>query len=524
MLDSLDYTTLLRLVLWSIFFFGIAWALVRIINGIKDAQYRRTLVSPDKDGRYPLIVFKTKKGVVAFDREKGWGLMVVENAGKVSVIESPETVLSHYKDIEIARAQSMQPAPMHYSPTNNPSYTYAPSNTKDATVIDNAGDGESATDTLSKLMRDDPMEHSENITQELELVELFDVLEERQARHVILGKQEDGSLLQVDIMSMFHHLVGGMSGFGKSVYLRSLVYQFLEESSSTPLELCLADIENNTFPEFRYCKGVRNYASNYLEIEHMTTRMLEEIEHRKELYETLRGGSPKDIERYNVLARREGREELPIIIVMYDEFTALMHKLQAQQKRIFADVYQLALRARKYGVFLIVAGHSFKADLIDSTVTGQFGFNICFKVKSPQQSIMVIGQTGAEHINQPGAAFVKNKAGTVSRIQALYVDDDQLLDALEQFKDSKTMALVPEIVREIVEFAASTDGDKVLFKGVVERFKEHELSRADIMRALTWMDDHNFVTRNDKNGRVLNREVVKDFGLLNDMEDEDADV
>lgn len=407
--------------------------------------------------------------------------------------------------MEIARAKSHKQVPAAFTDathTHAPQeqYTYAPSNTKEETRV-NSGNGDDSADVP------DSMKSGPDLPK---LVSLFDRIDEREAGSIIMGIAEDESLVQVPITQIFHHLVGGMSGWGKSVYLRGMVYQLLKEADTSPIQIGLADIENNTFPEFLSKNHINWYASNGIEIEQMTATMLKEVERRKTLYEAMRGGTPKDVERYNTLAIREGKEALPIIVLVYDEFSAFMaSRVQSQHKRILADIYQLALRARKYGVFLVLAGQSFKSDVVDTTVTGQFGFNLCFRVRTVHASLSIIGQPGAESLVQPGEALMRGRGGDVQHIQTLYVDDDQLIDALSTYEIDDSTSLVPAMVQEIVIYSREKLGNKVLFKELETYFRSKGSSRKDLMTALDWMDNKGFTTRNGKNGRMLNDEVIK---------------
>lgn len=408
-----------------------------------------------------------------------------------------------YYEVEHVRAGNPLVAPGEITYTFSPQNTYAPSNMPRT-------EQDSNNDLLNKLLEaDDTPEEEEPALPKF--VNFFEYLEEKEPGHVIAGVRADGSAYQIPIMNMFNHLVGGAVGSGKSIYLRSLVYQFLIEAdeSDIPLKLALADIENNTFPEFRGCRHVDWYASNYVEIEHMTTSLLKEVERRKTLYEGL-SSTPKDIERYNVLARREAAEELPIIVVLYDEFSALMHRSQAQQKRILADILQLALRSRKYGIFLVIAGQSFKADLIDSAVLGQFNFNVAFRVRSNHASISILGEPGAEKLRNPGEALIRQKDGAIEHIQGLYFDDDELLNHLEDFKDdsSKTAEFHP-IVKEIIAYAHESMGDKVKFRELEVHLGEKGVGRADLIKYLDWMDQHKLTIRGEKNARFLNWSVIQ---------------
>lgn len=400
-----------------------------------------------------------------------------------------------YFDVEAKRAENPIVAPGEISYNYAPSNTYAPSNMPRGEQTD---DDKMLGEMLDIDEPDDVVLPSH--------VNFFDHIDDRESGHIIVGVNENEDAVQIPIMSMFNHLVGGAIGTGKSIYLRSLVYQLLNEAdeSEIPLEIGLADIENNTFPEFRGCRHVRWYASNYVEIEHMTSNLLKEVERRKIAYESL-SSTPKDIERYNVLARRDGKEELPIIVILYDEFSALMHRSQAQQKRILSDILQLALRSRKYGIFLIIAGQTFKADLIDSAVLGQFNFNVCFKVRSGAASYSVLGQVGAEKLKQPGEALIKAKDGTIQHIQGLFIDDDELLDALKEYRDENSEQVIPAAVREIIDYAHDHLDDKVQFRELEIYMRENKgVSRADLIRYLDYMDENKLTLRGERNSRVLN--------------------
>lgn len=411
-----------------------------------------------------------------------------------------------YFDVEHARAGNPIVAPGEITYTFSPQNTYAPSNMPRTSE-------EHTDEDLLKSMLEVEEENEESALPDF--INFFDQIDARKSGHVIVGVDNEEKLVQVPIMGMFNHLVGGAIGTGKSVYLRSLVYQLLTEAdeSDIPLKLGLADIENNTFPEFRGCRHIDWYASNYVEIEQMTTQLLKEVERRKAQYEALTS-TPKDIERYNVLARREGREELPIIVILYDEFSALMHRSQVQQKRILSDILQLALRSRKYGIFLIIAGQTFKADLIDSAVLGQFNFNVAFSVRSGAASMSIIGQTGAEKLKRPGEALIKFKDGTLNHVQGLYLEDDELLGHLEEFRDPNSQYAIPDVVREIINYAHDHMSDKVKFKEIEDHLRTLGIGRADTLHFIEWMDEHNFTIRGDRNTRILNWPKIESKGKI----------
>lgn len=492
---------------WTALTIGFGIGIGHIWNLVANGRFNRRVIHPDNEGRYPVVLLKNRSGIAFYDRERGWGITAIKQTkeGDVDVVvsETPTDVLGHYRDIEIARANARRMVPVNVTDSRNihapqEQYSYAPSNVSEKTTVGDTNEevpeGEEARPALPPM------------------VDIFENIDLREPGHIIMGVGEEGELVQVPITQIFHHLVGGMSGWGKSIYLRSLLFQLMKEADTSGIKIGLADIENNTFPEFKGKQHIEWFASNAIEIEHMTAHMLKEVERRKALYESMRGGTPKDIDRYNALARREEKEPLPIIVLMYDEFSAFMlNRAQAQQKRILADIYQLALRARKYGIFLVLAGQSFKSDVVDTTVIGQFGFNICFRVRTVQHSMNIIGTPGAESLTQQGEALMRTKDGRIVRLQSLYVDDDQLIEALAIYEMEDHSAVVPEIVKEIVHFSRENLNNKVLIRELEKHFRELGSSRKDIMLAIEWMDMNHFTLRGEKNTRLLNDRIIDSY-------------
>lgn len=408
-----------------------------------------------------------------------------------------------YFDVEGRRADNPIVAPGEISNIHSPSYTYAPSSTREAASND--------LQQMLSMPTDEEDSDANEITELPDMLDFFEHIDIRENGKFLIGKDERDNIIQIPIARLLNHLVGGAIGTGKSIYLRSLVFQLLLEAEETAIKIGLADIENNTFPEFAGCSNVEWYASNYFEIEQMTTSLLNEVEHRKQLYEAIPGGTPKDIDRYNTMARRAGVDELPFVVIVYDEFSALMHKSQTKQKQILSDILQLALRARKYGIFLIIAGQTFKADLVDSAFIGQFNVSIGFKMRNVAQSMSIIGQPGLEKLKHPGEAFMKSKDGQIVRLQTFFIDDDKLFDALETFKTADAKPIVPPLVRQIVHFSYEALDNKVPFKNVEMYFKEKDIGRAEVMKAFDWADEHKFFIRAEKNARVLNLPIVKQY-------------
>ena len=117
---------------------------------------------------------------------------------------------------------------------------------------------------------------------------------------------------------LLHLLVAGMSGSGKSTFLRALVYQALAEGFS----LGLGDLDGVTFPMLEeHPQLLTQIAHTPEEMLALVQRALGECDHRDALYRQT-PGFPEKLEEYNAIAGREGLEVLPRVLIVLDEYNS----------------------------------------------------------------------------------------------------------------------------------------------------------------------------------------------------------
>jgi S-DNA-T family DNA segregation ATPase FtsK/SpoIIIE len=206
---------------------------------------------------------------------------------------------------------------------------------------------------------------------------------------------DDGraEVVRADMGRLVHVAVGGSSGWGKSVFLRALAYQLAR--SAEPVDLALVDLEGVTFAPFARCDRllypVANTEQAALAVFQALTR---EMNRRRGLYQAFPGAD--NLATYNTQAS----DPLPPIVCLVDEATALL-----QDGGVESAIRELVLKARKYGLWCVLGGQSWKASVLDTTIRDQMASRVQFKAMSASQSRVLLEQGGVEQLDVLGQAL-----------------------------------------------------------------------------------------------------------------------
>lgn len=259
---------------------------------------------------------------------------------------------------------------------------------------------------------------------------------------VLLGITAAGQMVAVPWDGLGHLLVAGITGSGKSSFLRLLAYQAIAEGG----RLILGDLDGATFPMLEgHPALLAPVARTPEEFENAVGRALGEVEHRSRLYAQM-PGFPESLDEYNGLAVRAGQELLPHLLVILDEFNAVVTALGGPRREFAASVARLSWQGRKFGVHLVFAAQDFSKEVI-GRVRDQVAAAICFRVRSGETA-RAVGCAGAERIpaDRPGRAMT-DRWGLV---QTFYLPKSALTGA--------PTAVLMEKEQEIIRWALEENG------------------------------------------------------------------
>jgi len=145
----------------------------------------------------------------------------------------------------------------------------------------------------------------------------------------------------------------------------------------------------------------------------------DELDRRKELFARFPGVD--SLSAYN----RQADEPLPPVVTLVDEATALL-----DDKRVENALRTLALRARKYGLWLVLGGQDWKATSLDTAIRNQLATRVQFKALSASQSRVLLQRAGAENLVAKGRALVWLPGRDLTELQTPFVSHQDILKAL----------------------------------------------------------------------------------------------
>ncbi len=270
--------------------------------------------------------------------------------------------------------------------------------------------------------------------QAVSTVKLRDVLESNAYKkrknnlQLVLGKDVAGQANIADLEGMPHLLIAGSTGSGKSVCINDIILSLIYQNSPDELKFILIDPK-------------RVELSSFNDIPHLYTPVINDtdkiinalrwvVKEMHERYKLLQAANKRNISSYNkaVIVNK-----LPYIVVIVDEFSALMSQAA---KEVEAAVVSLAQLGRAAGIHLILAT--------------QRPSRIAFAVASATDSRTILDSPGAEKLLGKGdMLFTSSENSKPKRIQGAYVTDEEINAVVDFIKEQAE----PEYNEQIIESA-----------------------------------------------------------------------
>jgi len=237
---------------------------------------------------------------------------------------------------------------------------------------------------------------------------------------IVVGVYPDENGLQrlsASIHDLMHVLVIGVSGFGKSTWLRALLWQLAR--AREPMDVVAIDVSGSEFNPIRNWEKLRYpLAKEPKQAAALLDAASQEIARRKVLYEA--HPLATKLTEYNRMADKP----LSPWVILVDEGTSLLN-----DSNVGDNLRRGVQQARQYGLYYVLSGQSANHRVIETQTRDQFSTRLCFRT-SPTSSRVVLDDGGASDIRAKGRALAQLVGREMQEVQGLYVTKDELVKAL----------------------------------------------------------------------------------------------
>ena len=297
---------------------------------------------------------------------------------------------------------------------------------------------------------------------------------------LILGQDTVGKDVVVDLAKMPHLLIAGSTGSGKSVALNSMLISLLCKCTPDELRMILIDPKRLEF-------------APYADIPHLLFPIVTDpkksvpilkwvVKQMEERYEKMSHHGVRNVFEYNKLAKAQGEEIFPFIVIVIDELSDLMMTVGRDVEDLITRITQMA---RAAGIHMIIATQRPSVDVITGLIKVNFPSRISCRVTSKVDSRTILDCGGADKLLGRGdMLFLDSTASVLKRVHGSYVSDHEISSVTSHIRNQRVVEYL-DITEELAADEANLSSeDEELYKQVVSYLDSvDEISISSLQRA-----------------------------------------
>lgn len=218
-----------------------------------------------------------------------------------------------------------------------------------------------------------------------------------------------GESLKINLAKVPHLLIGGSTGSGKSVLLKSLLMQSIKKDA----KVYIADFKGGVdFAPIWHEKCT--FITQEAALLDTLTTIVQELENRKRL---LKDCGCANISEYN----RTNNTPLKRILFACDEVAELLDKtgLSKEQKELISKIEQhlstIARQGRAFGIHLILATQRPDANILSGQIKNNLDYRVCGRADNVLSQIILDNTDAADKIQKDSQGLFLNHEGVLFR-------------------------------------------------------------------------------------------------------------
>lgn len=239
---------------------------------------------------------------------------------------------------------------------------------------------------------------------------------------LVLGIENSGRVVKVNLGDLPHALIGGSTGSGKSVCLNSIISTLLLNNTPDDLRLILIDPKRVELAAYNSVPHLFiPVVTDPVEAVSALDIAVKEMDRR---YKLLAEHGCRNIAAYNKKV-----EKMPWIVVCVDEMSDLMIQ---SNKEVEESCKRIAQLGRAAGLHMIICTQRPSVDVLSGTIKANFPERVAFATSSSVDSRVIIDNSGAEQLLGDGDG-IYSSGGRLTRFQGAFISDREI-DAIVKYR------------------------------------------------------------------------------------------
>lgn len=252
---------------------------------------------------------------------------------------------------------------------------------------------------------------------------------------VVVGVDKAGANVVLDMRDLYHVLIAGRTGAGKSVGLNSIIMG-LAQLSDDRIKMLMIDPKQVELAP--YAKLPHMVTAPITELRDATMALNKMCRHMESRYAAMTKAGVRNIGEYNDHLVANGQKPLPYIVVIADEFADMVLEEQANKpEQVEGDltfkqtIQRLAQKARAAGIHLILTTQRPDAKIVDGVIKANIPGRICYQTSDAINSRIVLDESGAEALLDKGDCLIRTPAAQMlTRAQGANISTKQVLSEI----------------------------------------------------------------------------------------------
>lgn len=248
-----------------------------------------------------------------------------------------------------------------------------------------------------------------------------------------------------------HAILFGKTGTGKTVSIEDILYSVMDATDPQHLQIEYIDGKGNSFEHLKDNPFTRSEpADASSDIAYARAKLINLEKECRDRIELFKRAQVSKLSEYNKWAKSHNKPILPEILLVFDEFSAVIQKDKELSGKDFIKyntidpIEYLAKMARSVGIRMLLANQSARKELVPGKISANIPGRVSLGVSEPIEAEIALPETGIKVnlISQPGEFYSLMKGAThPEHGNSPYLTDDdkkyldvKLSEKFSQFK------------------------------------------------------------------------------------------